>query len=208
MAQEKITPGTEGCKNKFYGNDFIWGSGNIHMYAKSEKGFSLVELIVVIAIMAVLVGVLAPAYLKYVEKSRKSGDISAMDQVIGAALAVATDEELHVPLGAEFHIDAAGGTVYFSIPVWSASADGAVRTDEYWERTENEWLETSNKGNPYTLRSKEWSKMEGQMKGIIDSNNRLVWSVTDSEGVFQEMVEYSSDFASNFASSEPDEEEE
>lgn len=32
----------------------------------TNKGFSLVELIIVIAIMAVLVGVLAPQFLKYV----------------------------------------------------------------------------------------------------------------------------------------------
>ena len=37
----------------------------------TNKGFSLVELIIVIAIMAVLVGVLAPQFLKYVEQSRK-----------------------------------------------------------------------------------------------------------------------------------------
>lgn len=40
----------------------------------NNKGFSLVELIIVIAIMAVLIGVLAPQYLKYVEKSRVSTD--------------------------------------------------------------------------------------------------------------------------------------
>lgn len=48
---------------------------------RNNKGFSLVELIVVIAIMAVLVGVLAPQFLKYVEKSRQSTDIQTADNV-------------------------------------------------------------------------------------------------------------------------------
>lgn len=47
----------------------------------NNKGFSLVELIVVIAIMAVLVGVLAPQFIKYVEKSRQSTDISNLDSI-------------------------------------------------------------------------------------------------------------------------------
>ena len=43
---------------------------------KNNKGFSLVELIIVIAIMAVLIGLLAPQYLRFVEKSKKSADVS------------------------------------------------------------------------------------------------------------------------------------
>lgn len=50
----------------------------------NNKGFSLVELIIVIAIMAVLIGVLAPQYLKYVEKSRQSADLDTVDGFISA----------------------------------------------------------------------------------------------------------------------------
>ena len=39
-----------------------------------EKGFSLVELIIVMAIMAILVGVVASQVIPYMEKSRQSKD--------------------------------------------------------------------------------------------------------------------------------------
>lgn len=46
-----------------------------------NKGFSLVELIVVITIMAVLVGVLAPTLIRNVEKSRESTDLQNLDSI-------------------------------------------------------------------------------------------------------------------------------
>ena len=54
---------------------------------KDNKGFSLVELIIVIAIMAVLIGVLAPVFIKYVEQSRRSRDIQTAAQIREAFLA-------------------------------------------------------------------------------------------------------------------------
>lgn len=63
---------------------------------KNNKGFSLVELIIVIAIMAVLIGVLAPQYLKYVEKSRVSSDKTAISNVREAMVTSLADEDIYV----------------------------------------------------------------------------------------------------------------
>ena len=57
----------------------------------NDKGFSLVELIIVIAIMAVLVVVLAPQYLKYVERSRNSTDLQNATAMVTAIQVYAAD---------------------------------------------------------------------------------------------------------------------
>lgn len=60
----------------------------------TNKGFSLVELIIVIAIMAVLVGVLAPQFIKYVEQSRRSTDIQNAENIKTAILADIADGKI------------------------------------------------------------------------------------------------------------------
>lgn len=49
-----------------------------------DKGFSFIEIIVVIAVLVVLLAVLAPALLRYTESSRMQKDESAMDEVCNA----------------------------------------------------------------------------------------------------------------------------
>ncbi len=60
----------------------------------TNKGFSLVELIIVVAIMAILIGVLAPQYLRYVEKSRLQKDNTAMGEIADVLKMTSADEAL------------------------------------------------------------------------------------------------------------------
>lgn len=59
----------------------------------NNKGFSLVELIIVIAIMAILIVVLAPQYLKYVERSRNSTDMQNVTTLKNAIETYAADPQ-------------------------------------------------------------------------------------------------------------------
>lgn len=65
----------------------------------NNKGFSLVELIIVIAIMAVLIGILAPQFIRYVERSRRSTDIQAAQSLQTAYLADVADGTITVDIG-------------------------------------------------------------------------------------------------------------
>ena len=51
----------------------------------NSKGFSLVELIIVIVIIGVLVGIAVPSYLQYVQSSRKAADIANAKLILTAA---------------------------------------------------------------------------------------------------------------------------
>lgn len=61
---------------------------------KNNKGFSLVELIIVIAIMAVLVGIMAPQLIKYIEKANVSADLQILDSVYDAVVYASVDPEV------------------------------------------------------------------------------------------------------------------
>lgn len=58
----------------------------------NNKGFSLVELIAVIAIMAVLVGIVSPQVIKYIERSRVAADESNIESLKSAAQMALTNE--------------------------------------------------------------------------------------------------------------------
>ena len=85
----------------------------------NNKGFSLVELIIVIAIMAVLIAVLAPQFLRYVERSRISRDNSAIGEIATSIKAGMADEGINAGL-----ITAGGAATYTAA---AAAAGGPLQ---------------------------------------------------------------------------------
>ena len=143
---------------------------------KKNQGFSLVELIVVIAIMAVLVGVLAPAYLRYVEKSRKSTDVSAISDIMAAAEKVAIDPQFNCPNGTTFEVKL-DGSAHVKVTVSTpAGAAATIATN-----AGKEWAEMcgassgSNASNVYDIKSKEYSTSTITYTGTLQANGSVTW---------------------------------
>ncbi len=98
------------------------------MKKMNNKGFSLVELIIVIAIMAILIVVLAPQYLKYVEKSRNSTDLQSATEFKDAIEVWAADPEAGTSGTTAFKAGDTADIEFTATPLTYASLPAAVQS--------------------------------------------------------------------------------
>ena len=136
---------------------------------KDNKGFTLVELVIVVAILAILVGILAPQYTKYVEKSRQSADASNLENIVKGFKVAAADTDYNIiPNGkdavAKFQIlmTADGTTITADA---NAPKDGKKWSDALKEYTGYDFS-TTDGGKDIKLKSKKW-KLEKTIVGKV-----------------------------------------
>ena len=113
---------------------------------KNNKGFSLVELIIVVAIMAILIGVLGGQYLKFVERSRKSADKSNVDEIIRAVQIYSADPEATTTVA-----DGDKITISTTKTTLTTDANGAIA-----DALEAAGISIGDDGTKLKLKSKEW----------------------------------------------------
>lgn len=90
---------------------------NSQFSTRSNSGFSLIELIIVIAIMAILIAVLAPIFLRYIERSRQATDADAVGNMLSALQVSAVDTKINEAPPPEY-------TLY-----WYSGIDGEIVVD-------------------------------------------------------------------------------
>jgi len=126
----------------------------------NNKGFSLVELIVVIAIMAILAVTLAPRLTQYVEKARKGADKEVINTIYTAVQYALLDEDIK---NAAFNYDS--GTDGIDLAALATanglSLNSLAAVDvasEIYEVSGGVWKTNTDNVNDYTFKDNKFIK--------------------------------------------------
>ena len=144
----------------------------------NNKGFSLVELIIVIAIMAVLVGVLAPQFIKYVESSRQSTDIDnvrAMKTAVESFVADASTSGKTVPSEIKISVSSTTATVDGTDVIAELDALG-LTTSGSLKMKSSGWNSAEYK---YSTSTFKWTPVANKNKNAPNKDMNTVFSASN-----------------------------
>ena len=103
---------------------------------KNKNGFTLIELIVVIAIIGVLATILVPSMLGYVRKSKISSANSTATSLQRAINTVLQEIDDQFEVGSEIRFMERKGTSNTDYVTTEPSIDDVISDDALWERIE------------------------------------------------------------------------
>lgn len=139
---------------------------------KNNKGFTLVELIVVVAILAVITVVVAPQYLEYVEKARIGTDENTIGEIAHVAEITFVEKKASDDSFAGYEVTVtvdAKGKFDITTNKDEGAATGKALSDE---------IEKVVNPNQYVFKSKEY-KGTNDTKITIDSTGVATWTKAD-----------------------------
>lgn len=147
-----------------------------------NKGFSLVELIVVVAIMAILVGVLGPQYIKYVERSRQSADANNLEALVTSLKIAGADGIYTIPNGKyTFQINQDGAKLTYQAAQGAAggTAIGKDVIDAVKEYTGYDFGDSAEgSSDPSNIRLKSGKWQGNAISAVIDVTSTGAMTVT------------------------------
>ena len=141
------------------------------MKKSNKKGFTLVELIVVIAIMAILAAVLVPTVtskIKDANESSAKSSVSALAESIRADIISASATSSHIFQGEYFAVKVTEGT---KVEIGQKGETFAAATDALPLST-NSKIEVKNVGNEIEVYHKDYNKSKG-WKYTIDHTGKV-----------------------------------
>lgn len=153
---------------------------------KDNKGFTLVELVIVVAILAILVGVLAPQYTKYVEKSRKAADVANLENMVTAFKTAASDgnDQINagvytITIGTQGEGNAASNGTTVQVAALSGSVATPTTADKIKELLASyagkEWTSTKLKSSKWeastTVNGQTTTTMSKTISAVLTVNN-------------------------------------